>query len=80
MAKYAVHFFCDECGDVHLLPISIALDDGPTVKKSIGDVYAGKQLPTQVATLTGNKTICPNTGKLTWQQDNHQVFLVPTGD
>jgi len=80
MAKYDVHFFCDECGDVHPLPISIALDDGPAVKKSIGDVYAGKKLPPQVATVTNNSTTCPKTGKLTSQQNNHQVFLVPVVD
>ncbi len=79
MAQYAVHFFCDECSETHPLGISISLDDGPSVKASIGDVYAGKELPTQVATLTGNKTTCPVTGKLTSQADNNQVFLVPVG-
>ena len=77
MAQYSVHFFCDECGDVHPLGISIELGDGPATKESIGNTYAGKALPTQVATLTGNKTNCPNTGKLTSQKDNNQIFLVP---
>ncbi len=77
MAKYAVHFFCDECSQTHPLGISIGLDDGPSDKASIGDTYSGKELPTQVATLTNNKTNCPVTGKLTSQADNYQVFLVP---
>ena len=76
MAEYAVHFFCDECGEVHPLGIGIQLSDGPAKRGSIGDTYAGKELPTAVATLIGNKTICPNTGKLTSQADNNQVFLV----
>ncbi len=79
MTKYSVHFFCDECGQVHPLGISISLDDGPAEKESIGNLYAGKELPQQVATLIGNKTNCPNTGKMTSQKDNNQVFLVPVG-
>jgi hypothetical protein len=76
MAQYSVHFFCDECGEVHPLGVGVELDDGPADKASIGDTYAGKELPASVATLAGNMTNCPNTGKLTSQADNDQVFLV----
>ncbi len=76
MAQYSVHFFCDECGEVHPLHIVIGLDDGPAEKESIGNLYGGKELPEHIATVIGNKTTCPNTGKLTSQKDNHQVFLV----
>ena len=79
MAKYSVHFFCDECSQVHPLGIAIELNDGPPDKASIGDTYAGRALPTEVATLIGNKTVCPVTGKWTSQADNNQVFLVPIG-
>jgi hypothetical protein len=77
MATYSVHFFCDECSEVHPLGISISLDDGPADKASIGDTYAGKELPPQIALLIDNKTTCPNTRRLTSQKDNNQVFLVP---
>jgi hypothetical protein len=77
MAKYSVYFFCDECGQVHPLGIMIELDDGPPDQASIGDTYAGRELPPQVATLIGNMTQCPNTRKMTSQKDNKQVFLVP---
>ncbi len=80
MAKYMVHFFCDECSNVHPLGIVVELNDGPAQKESINDTYAGKELPTAVATLIGNKTTCPNTKKLTSQSDNNQVFLVPVSD
>ncbi len=79
MAKYSVYFFCDECSQVHPMGIGLTLDDGPTKKESIGNTYAGKELPTQVATLSNNKVSCPNTGRLTSQKDNNQVFLVPVG-
>lgn len=58
------------------LESGVELNDGPAEKASIGDTYAGKELPTDVANLIGNMTNCPNTGKLTSQADNNQVFLV----
>jgi hypothetical protein len=76
MAQYDVYFFCDECSEVHPLGIGIGLDDGPPEKGSIGDTYRGKELRPEVANLIGNMTNCPNTGRLTSQKDNNQVFLV----
>ena len=77
MAKYSVYVFCNECSDVHPTGIVISLDDGPVDKSSIGDTYAGKELPPQIATLTNNTFTCPNTNKPFSQSDNDQVFLVP---
>jgi hypothetical protein len=79
MAKYSVHFFCDECSQVHPLGIGVELGDGPAAKASLGDTYAGRDLPRNVANLIGNMTVCPVTGRLTSQKDNDQVFLVPIG-
>jgi hypothetical protein len=77
MAKYSIHVFCNECTDVHPTGIVINLDDGPVNKASIGDTYAGKELPIEVATLKNNTFTCPNTSKPFSQSDNDQVFLVP---
>ena len=79
MAKYSVHFFCNECSQVHPLGINISLNDGPADKASINDTYAGRDLPPEIAMLIGNRTICPNTGIMTSQKNNDQVFLVPIG-
>jgi hypothetical protein len=79
MATYSVHFFCDECSEVHPLGISISLADGPVDRASIGDTYAGKEIDPMLVNMTNNSTICPNTRKMTSQKDNDQVFLVPTG-
>ena len=79
MALYSVFFFCDECSQVHPLGITVKLDDGPPDRASIGDTYAGRELPPQVASLKGNMTPCPVTGRMTSQEDNNQVFLVPIG-
>lgn len=79
MAMYSVYYFCNECSEVHPMGISLALDDGPPSKESIGNTYKGKELPPQVAMLINNTLTCPNTSKPTTQKDNNQVFLVPIG-
>ncbi len=76
MAKYQIHVFCNECGETHNMGISISLNDGPPEKDCIGNTYAGKKLPPEITALVNNKITCPNTGKLTAQEDNNQVFLV----
>jgi hypothetical protein len=77
MATYSVHFFCNECSKVHPFGIDVTLDDGPAAKASIGDTYAGKELPPQIMSLMNNWATCPETQRLTSQKDNNQVFLVP---
>jgi len=79
MAKYSIHVFCNECSEVHPMGITVNLDDGPADRKSVGDTYAGKPLPPEVARLSDNLVTCPKTGKGFTQKDNHQVFLVPVG-
>ena len=80
MAQYFVHFFCDECGEVHPLGISIHLNDGPVDQATVGDTYSGKEINPNIVNMMGNMTRCPNTGRMTSQKDNNQVFLVPMGD
>ena len=80
MAKYRVVFFCDECSGVHPVGVAIRLQDGPAHKESIGDFYAGRKLPPEVATLVNNQVTCPKTGRMTSQRDNNQVFIVPVSD
>jgi hypothetical protein len=66
-----------ECSEVHhRRGIVLPLDDGPSVRASIGTTYAGKKLPTILANLGPNVLTCPQTGKLTSQKDNYKVFLV----
>ena len=79
MVNYDVYAFCNECSVPHRMGIGLALDDGPTKKESIGDTYAGREMPPQVANLINNQTVCPNTKKFFTQRDNNQIFLVPVG-
>ena len=80
VATYSVYFFCDECSEFHPLSMTVSLDDGPAEKASISDTYSGKELNPIIANLINNKITCPNTGKITFQKDNNQIFLVPVGD
>ena len=68
MAKYKMHCFCDECSEVHPIPITVELDDGPPEKESMGNQYAGVELSGNIATSIQNKTECPNTGVMIIKQ------------
>ncbi len=57
--------------------ISFDMDDGPVAKESIGNLYAGEKLPHNIATVRNSHYRCPNTKKMTIQEDNYQVFLAP---
>ncbi len=77
-SKYQVYAFCNRCGGIHNMYIGvIRLYDGPPNKESIVDTFAGKELPSRIAALTGTKFICPKTKRFTLQEDNNQIFLVP---
>ena len=80
MVTYSVYFYCDECNEVHPLGMTVGLDDGPSERASIGDAYLGKALNSNIANLINHKITCPNTGKITFQKDNNQIFLVPVSD
>jgi hypothetical protein len=79
MTRYAIYIFCNECSDEHPMGVTVDLSDGPPSRESIGNTYAGKELPPEVAALIINMVTCPQTQRLTSQQDHDQVFLVPVG-
>jgi hypothetical protein len=77
MGVYDVYILCDECFDFHRIGTGITLEDGPANKQSIDEAYAGKKLPSDIASLLNNDFQCPNTGKRIVEKDNSQVFLIP---
>ena len=77
-AEYRVLVFCNKCGGLHDLGISVAMEDGPADKQSIGDLYEGKTLPKTLADFTNRSITCPKTGRQSIQKNNQQIFLVPT--
>ena len=79
MATYEVHLFCDECDETHPYPTTISLDDGPAEKASIADTYRDGNLPPELTEMLSNPIYCPATARRTFQSDQDQIFLVPTG-
>ena len=80
MTKYAVHVFCDECGQPHPGSVHIALDDPNLDGQKVGDIYDGRDLPQEIVNMQNNKYFCPNTERQFVQRDNRQVFLVRLPD
>jgi hypothetical protein len=78
MPRYDIYVLCDDCREEHPMGMVFRMDDGPAVKRSIGDTYEGKSLPPQILAIEAHKTLCPKTGKLFSQKDHHQIFLVPS--
>ena len=77
-AQYRVFVSCNRCGGEHEMGMSVVIEDGPSDKQSISDLYNGKTLPKSLADLTNNSVSCPQTGRQSTQKNNHQIFLVPT--
>ena len=80
MPLYSVYFFCNECGQPHPLGVAVQLDDPNFDKKTLRDVYSGRDLPPEIMMMRNNFTNCPVTGNLTSQKDNAQVFLVAAAE
>ncbi len=80
MTKYDLHFICKECGNTHMFPITLSLDDGPADKATIDETYRGKRLPPEVARTMADGIKCASTGRWTRQVDDTQIFLVPAGN
>jgi hypothetical protein len=57
-AQYRVFVSCNRCGGEHEMEISVVMEDGPSDKQSISNLYDGKTLPQNLADLT-NKIASP---------------------
>ena len=75
--QYSLLALCNKCGATHDMAVSVMLNDGPTDKQSIGQVYNGRTVPKSLADLTNRGISCPKTGRQSIQKDKHQIFLVP---
>jgi hypothetical protein len=76
-AQYGISVSCNKCAGMHETGISIAMEDGPIDKQSIGDFYGEKSLPKSLATLSQESFSCPVTGRQSIQKDARQIFLIP---
>jgi hypothetical protein len=77
MNPYTVYVYCDDCSDLHPMPLKIHLHDGPVEKQSIGSFYQGRPIPEKLSKLARFVVKCPRTGKSFVKRDNTQIFLIP---
>jgi hypothetical protein len=58
------------------MEVFVVMDDGPSDKQSISDLYNGKTLPKALQTLP---TIASSAqeGRQSTQKNNYHIFLVP---
>ncbi|NNJ71547.1 MAG: hypothetical protein HKP09_00045 [Enterobacterales bacterium] len=57
--------------------MSLYLKNGPSSTTRACDLYPHNDIESDIVMMKGNTTTCPNTGKLTSQQDDRQLFLIP---
>jgi hypothetical protein len=77
MPQYTVYVSCEDCADLHPLGICVEIDDGPTNKQSIAEIYRGNPVPAEIRNSVDNYTRCPQTGRVFVQKDNDRIFLIP---
>ena len=80
ITEYRIVVSCNKCAGLHEMGFSVTMEDGPVDKQSIGDLYDGKSLPKNLASLTSVSISCPKTGRQSTQKNLHQIFLVPTSN
>lgn len=79
MAMYNVCAVCIACGDLHTIGITVSLNGGPTSKQSIGEAFANKDPPANIAELKEIRVHCPKIGRHYAQKDDRKIFLIPMG-
>jgi hypothetical protein len=77
MADYGVNAFCDICGDVHWTGELVTLADGPSDPRSIGDAYAGRDVPQELEPFLRKTMLCSKEGRAFVQRNIKQIMLVP---
>jgi hypothetical protein len=78
MNPYTIYVYCDDCSDIHPMPLKIHLDEGPVEKQTIQSFYQGRPVPDNLSKLARFVVKCPRTGKSFVKKDNTQIFLIPS--
>lgn len=74
MSTHKVHVFCGYCERTHSTGISVNLDDGPSKKLSIADIFKDQALPVRIQRLLRNAILCRESGKSVVLRDRTKVF------
>jgi hypothetical protein len=79
VATYRLFSNCDFCEDGHPFPFAVSLQIESAKKLNVGDIFSGKKLPTDIASIINNRIRCSNSGNHFVQDDVTKIYLIPTG-
>jgi hypothetical protein len=78
MPTYVVTAYCEKCGVNHPTAIELACSEQISPEKNLPEVFEGRSLPPEIAMMSRNYFLCPQTGKMHKQDDNTKMFLAKT--
>jgi hypothetical protein len=76
--SYIVTLYCDKCSLNHPTGVELNWPEPIPPNKSVADVFDGTVLPPEIAMMSGNYFLCPQTGKIYKQTDSTKTFLART--
>jgi hypothetical protein len=77
-AFYVVTAYCDKCSVNHPTGVELNWPEQIPPNKSIAEVFDGTFLPPEIAMMSRNYFLCPQTGKINKQTDSTKTFLAKT--
>jgi hypothetical protein len=78
MPSYIVTAYCDKCSVNHPTGVELNWPGQIPPNKSIAEVFEGTFLPPEIAMMSRNYFLCPQTGKMHKQTDSTKTFLAKT--
>jgi len=78
MPTYVVTAYCEKCAVNHPTAVELDWSEQVSPQKNIAEVFEGMFLPPEIAMMSRNYFLCPQTGKMHKQADNTKMFLAKT--
>jgi hypothetical protein len=78
MPSYIVTAYCEKCSANHPTGVELNWPEQIPPNKSIKEVFDGTFLPPEIAMMSRNYFLCPQTGKINKQTDSTKTFLAKT--
>jgi hypothetical protein len=78
MPSYVVTAYCEKCSANHPTGVELKWPGQIPPNKSILEAFDGTSLPPEIAMMSRNYFLCPQTGKMYKVADNKKAFLAET--
>jgi hypothetical protein len=78
MPSSIVTAYCEKCSVNHPTAVELNWPEQIPPNKSIAEVFDGIFLPPEIAMMSRNYFLCPQTGKISKQTDSTKTFLAKT--